>query len=394
MLRIAICVRDKKQQTELLDFIAHDTEIDDDCITECFQCEDRIKTRLENYDFNFDLLFLEISTSGREGLSLASCLREQKADTDIIFLAESLDFITEGFHLKAFTYLVKPLTYERFCYEMSQYLRERREYQNEYLSVLVQGKERMLSLNTIIYFISDARKIGAVSNYARDPEWFYGKMDELEERLSSYGFLRCHQSYLINIHKICGMTSEQIQTKRGTFPISRRYRTEVKEKWEKYKKFHNIQKTGELTKNTGALAASASQGMAEAVDKDFETDGMTNSATVAVTKSFARGVEKYGLVMGIRGMQKNEMFRLYQGEEIIIGRDRMQSQIVVKNSTISRKHCGIRFDEKEQCYYVCDYSSNGTFIGNWTKLAKGEWVKVGRETLVQLTNDECSFLLL
>ena len=355
MLRIAICDRDKRQQSELLGFIANDTEIGDDYVTECFSNVHMVQERLEGHDFNFDLLFLGLDVAGKEGLSLAAYMREQKVDIDIIFIAENDEFIAEGFRYRAFNFIVRPVTYERFCYEMAQYLKERRENQSEYLSVLVQGKEQMVSLNLVEYFTSDARKIGAVTANRKEPLWFYGKMNDLEDKISKYGFLRCHQSYLVNIQKITGMTSEQIQTKNGVFPISRKYSTSVREKWETHKKVYHAKRMDKDVGNNHSGRRS------EIVAAD-------ENSTVVITKNFAMGAAKYGIVVGIRGARQNDTFRLYQDEEMIIGRDGKQSQIVLNDSTISRKHCGIRFDGKEQCYYVCDFSSNGTFAGGRQKL--------------------------
>ena len=205
MLRISICDRDKKQQSQLLGFIAQNTEIGDDYVTECFSDARVVKRRLKERDFNFDLLFLGVEADGKEGLFLASYMREHKVDIDIIFLALNYEFIEEGFRLKAFNFLIKPLTYERFQYEMEQYLREREEYQSEYLSVLVQGKEQMIPLNMVEYLASAARKIGVISVNKREPLWFYGKMNELEGRIAKFGFLRCHQSYLVNIRLLWQM---------------------------------------------------------------------------------------------------------------------------------------------------------------------------------------------
>lgn len=380
MLRIAICDRDKRQQSELLGFIANDTEIGDDYVTECFSNVHMVQERLEGHDFNFDLLFLGLDVAGKEGLSLAAYMREQKVDIDIIFIAENDEFIAEGFRYKAFNFIVRPVTYERFCYEMAQYLKERRENQSEYLSVLVQGKEQMVSLNLVEYFTSDARKIGAVTANRKEPLWFYGKMNDLEDKISKYGFLRCHQSYLVNIQKITGMTSEQIQTKNGVFPISRKYSTSVREKWETHKKVYHAKRMDKDVGNNHSGRRS------EIVAAD-------ENSTVVITKNFAMGAAKYGIVVGIRGARQNDTFRLYQDEEMIIGRDGKQSQIVLNDSTISRKHCGIRFDGKEQCYYVCDFSSNGTFAGGRQKLEKNKWSRVERDTLIQLVNDKCSFML-
>lgn len=380
MLRIAICDRDKGQQSELLGFIANDTEIGDDYVTECFSNVRMVQERLKGHDFNFDLLFLGLDVTGKEGLSLAAYMREQKVDIDIIFIAENDKLIAEGFHYRAFNFIVKPVTYERFCYEMAQYLKERRESQSEYLSLLVQGKEQMVSLSLVEYFTSDARKIGAVTANRKEPLWFYGKMNDLEDKISKYGFLRCHQSYLVNIQKITGMTSEQIQTKNGVFPISRKYSASVREMWETHKKVYYMKGRDKDAINNHSGRRS------EIVTAD-------ENSTVVITKNFAMGAAKYGIVIGIRGARQNDTFRLYQDEEMIIGRDGKQSQIVLNDSTISRKHCGIRFDGKEQCYYVCDFSSNGTFAGGRQKLEKNKWSRVERDTLIQLVNDKCSFML-
>ncbi|RKI41132.1 FHA domain-containing protein [bacterium D16-51] len=381
MLRIAICDRDKNQQSQLLGYIANNTEISDDYVTECFSDAHAVQKRLKERDFNFDLLFLGLEADGKEGLFLASYMREQKVDIDIIFLALNHEFIEEGFRFKAFNFLIKPLTYERFHYEMEQYLREREEYQSEYLSVLVQGKEQMVSLNMVEYFVSDARKIGVVTANKKEPLWFYGKMNELEKRIAKFGFLRCHQSYLVNIHRIISVSSEQIQTKNDVFPVSRKYSVSIREEWEKYKKNCKMLKIG---KDSGKDGDS----------RNSEIVVADESSTVIITKNFAMGAAKYGIVVGIRGARQNDIFRLYQDEEMVLGRDGKQSQIVLSDSTVSRKHCGIRFDGERQCYYVCDFSSNGTFAGGRQKLEKNKWVRIERDTLIQLANDKCSFMLL
>ena len=176
------------------------------------------------------------------------------------------------------------------------------------------------------------------------------------------------------------MTSEQIQTKNGVFPISRKYSISVREVWERHKKVCNTQRMDKDSRNNYG------GGHPEIIAAD-------ENSTVVITRNFAMGDAKYGIVVGIRGARQNDTFRLYQDEEMIIGRDRKQSQVVLNDSTISRKHCGIRFDGKEQCYYVCDFSSNGTFVGGRQKLENNKWSRVERDTLIQLANDKCSFML-
>lgn len=380
MLRIAICEKDKKQRERLLEYISMDTDIEDDYITESFDQIIDVKKRIDENDFNFDVLFLMINATGVDSLALVSYIRERKFDVDVFFIADTVDFVTEAFRKKVFAYLVKPFDLKKFMYEMKQYLKEKQDYQKDYLSVSVQGKEQMVPLNAVLYFTSNVRKIGAIFLNDDKEIWFYGKLDDIEKKLKPYGYIRCHQSYLVNGHKIEGINGSEVVTSGGSFQISRKYADNVKAEWEK------------IRKKLYDLANVAS------IKKEDSEDSSGNTtfgevSTVVVTKKYNLGISKYGLIIGIRGGGQNTSFRLYEGEEIIIGRDSRQAQIFVKNRAVSRKHCGIRFDEKEQCYYLCDYSTNGTIVSGQGEIASNQWIRVERDSLIQLVNEECSFLL-
>lgn len=376
MLRIAICDKDKRLQMQLLNYIAKDVDIDDDYTTECFDSVEKAKTRIDAGDFHFDLLFLEVDAKGTDGLALAEHIREMKIDIDVFFVAESVDFVTDAFRCKAFNYLVKPIDFTKFKYEMKQYMHEKKCYQKEYLSVSIQGKEQMLPLNTILYFSSNARKIGAFFSNGNKEIWFYGKLDELEKNLEKYDYIRCHQSYLVSGRKVENVDSESVYAGKEVFPISRKYHENVREKWDKIKK--------DRFDSVDILSAGAPE-------EDAATFG--GNSTVIATKSYAVGATKYGLVVGIRGSRQNDSFRLYHEEEAVLGRDSKQCQIVISDGAISRKHCGIKFDVEQQCYYVCDYSKNGTFVSGIGRLKPDTWVRVEKDSMVQLVNENNAFIL-
>ncbi|MBQ3782866.1 MAG: FHA domain-containing protein [Lachnospiraceae bacterium] len=376
MLRIAICINNKKEQAMMLDYVARDADIDDDYTTECFENAENIKQRIEFGDFQFDLLFLEVDENGRAGLELAEFLRERKIDIDVIFIAESAKYITEAFRLRAFNFIVKPVDFEKFRYEMKQYLNEKKNYQKEYLAVSIQGREQMLTLNTILYFNSNARKIGAFFSNGMPEIWFYGKLDELEQNLEKYNYIRCHQSFLISGSKIENVDTEYVYAGGEVFPISRKYSEKVRKKWEQIKK--------ERFENVDVMPFGQNE------DEDATFGG---NSTVIETKTYATGATKYGLVVGIRGPRQNASYRLYHEEEALLGRDSKQCQIVINDGAISRKHCGIKFDVERQVYLVCDYSKNGTFVTGLGKLQPNTWVEVPKDTLVQLVNEKCAFIL-
>ncbi len=379
MIRIAIFDRNKKQQDELLDYIVRDIDIKDDYKAECFESQEKIKTRIEQNDFKFDLIFLEVGAEG-EGFSLAKYLREWKIDIDIIFLAENADFISEAFRFKAYNYIVKPLQYDRFCYEMLQYLKEKKGNQREYLSISVQGKERLLPLNKIAYFTSDARKIGAFFIDGSEEIWFYGKLDELEMELADFGFLRCHQGYLLNKSRMNAISSEHIFTKDGEFPIGRKYRKTVKEDWENYKKKNSVKSGNRIQRVTKS--------------DEFEENATIQDGSTITTRSYNDGDETYGVLIVVDKGGINDTYRLYDGEEVFLGRDGSQCQIKMNDSKISKRHCGIRFNSATQSYFVYDCSKNGTMIDSKPMEKKEKWVKVKRDSLLWLVNEKHLVILM
>lgn len=78
----------------------------------------------------------------------------------------------------------------------------------------------------------------------------------------------------------------------------------------------------------------------------------------------------FAALVGIGGMYAGATLAIAPGEEIVIGRDTTMSHLVIDNSQVSRKHCGVRYDASTKSYQVIDYSSNGTFV-NGSMLQKG-----------------------
>ncbi len=81
-------------------------------------------------------------------------------------------------------------------------------------------------------------------------------------------------------------------------------------------------------------------------------------------------VERMGKVRAISGPVEGEAFKLPQKNEIIIGSDPSQSHWIIKDKSVSRKHCSLRYQALENIYIVTDFSTNGTFADG-ERLEKG-----------------------
>lgn len=86
-------------------------------------------------------------------------------------------------------------------------------------------------------------------------------------------------------------------------------------------------------------------------------------------------------------------FPIVEDEQILIGRDPAQANIILNNPHISRKHCIIRYFEPNNVFYVTDQSSYGTFFKDGEKLPKGRCIEVKPGTVLYLGDKEEAFLL-
>jgi hypothetical protein len=100
-----------------------------------------------------------------------------------------------------------------------------------------------------------------------------------------------------------------------------------------------------------------------------------------------------GSITGLTGMYKGASIDVAVGDELIIGRDPVLSNLIISENAdkISRKHCGIVFDGAK--YSVMDYSSNGTFKADGTRLMANIPTTMPRGTEIILGSKQLSFRL-
>ncbi|HCX79227.1 MAG TPA: hypothetical protein DG577_07425 [Firmicutes bacterium] len=121
--------------------------------------------------------------------------------------------------------------------------------------------------------------------------------------------------------------------------------------------------------------------------------GLARSAEPSMSQ--ARQSKKQGLLIGRSGMYANETIDIPAGEEIILGRDSALAHIVLDRNSekVSRKHCGIFYDDVNKNYAVIDYSTNGTFVEGGNRLVANIATILPSGTVILLGNKENSFTL-
>lgn len=176
--------------------------------------------KLEKDVYAYDIILLDIQMKELTGIEVAKVIRQTNQSTLIIFITAVADFVFEGYNVRAFNYILKPIEEEKVKGIVVQAIKTLEVEDKPYYPVTTKEATYNVKIEEILYFKSDRRMIQVLTT--KGEYHFYNKLDEIEEDLESKGFIRCHQRYLVNIAHIDYMSESEVQLKRQErLPISK-----------------------------------------------------------------------------------------------------------------------------------------------------------------------------
>lgn len=177
----------------------------------------------------YDIVYLDIEMPKLNGIETAEKLQKINHNVIIIFVSSYSCYVTKAFRINAFQFLLKDnLMEEDIIFE---YKRAEERYKKEHYKYCIKQKTGVsyFVINNIAYIESKNRHL-----YLRlfDGSYFEfrGKLDKEMHKLSSYNFIRVHESFLVNVSAINTVESESLilNTKlKEEIPISRKYKENV-----------------------------------------------------------------------------------------------------------------------------------------------------------------------
>lgn len=183
-----------------------------------------------------DLLFLDIYMKNINGIETGKLIRNIDVHVEIIFCTASTDYALESYNILAFGYLVKPFDPVKLRILLDKFIDAQPHTEHKHLIVKSNYNDRVIDFDSIIHIESDDK---VLLIYTTDHEVIktYGKLNEVEEQLNSSEFLRCHQSYIINMGHIKSVNENDfITTDDQMIPIRKREIRKIKNANIEYKK--------------------------------------------------------------------------------------------------------------------------------------------------------------
>ena len=179
----------------------------------------------ENADF--DLLLSDILAVGMNGIEAAEEIRRLGDKLPIVFISSTADYALDGYRVNALRYIQKPVQIDKLKEAILEARASSLSKANEYLSFQVADRFYKVNLDDIIYLESMGRDTHVVTK--TETICVHAKFSDMEEKVPSNRFIRCHRSYIINLSEVKDIARYRFLTKGGIeIPISQLQYTDVK----------------------------------------------------------------------------------------------------------------------------------------------------------------------
>ncbi len=120
--------------------------------------------------------------------------------------------------MKALNYILKPYEDKKIREILDQALRELDMAAEKYYIVEQKSGTYKLPLRETRYFVSEGRKVTAVTG--TENITFYGKLGEIEPELPDT-FIRCHNRYLVNLNYVTRLENTSLLCGGDKIAVSR-----------------------------------------------------------------------------------------------------------------------------------------------------------------------------
>lgn len=181
----------------------------------------------------YDIIFLDIYMQDHLGIDIARKLRQSGYNGAIIFLTASSDFAIDGYDVSAVGYILKPATPERLSDVLKRALADIKEktYQVRLRNVI-----HSIPLREILYIESSNNKC-ILHRLNGESYNIYKRLDVIEKEIGSdQRFLRCAQSFIVNMDYVAKVDRSFYLTTGDIVLIRQRSLKSVQQKYSEYVK--------------------------------------------------------------------------------------------------------------------------------------------------------------
>lgn len=184
------------------------------------------------YKGGYDIIMMDIQMKFMDGMTAAEKIRSNDEEVIIIFITNMTDYALKGYTVNAMDYLVKPVSYFALQQRLDKAIKQIGSRMSRYISIGIKGGIKKIDISSIFYIESQGHNLRFVTE---DGEYTSRlKMQDMDEKLDSYGFFRAGKGFLINMKKVTGIENNTCLIHKEAIPISRGRKNEFMESMLKF----------------------------------------------------------------------------------------------------------------------------------------------------------------
>lgn len=186
---------------------------------EIYDYTDAVVALKEIEKSSFDILFLDIDMPEISGMEIAKKLRVQEENIDIVFITNKEELVYDAIKFTPFRFIRKYRFEDEIEEAVNEFMNKFGKNNYTYMFSTPQGKKGVL-VTRIKYIEVMSHKLNV--HGIKESFIANGNLKDIEDIFYDYGFLKVHQSYLVNYRFINLIKHKEVIIDNGTtLPISR-----------------------------------------------------------------------------------------------------------------------------------------------------------------------------
>ena len=228
-MRVVICDDELLQREELREYIYKVfEEVEEELELLIFKSAEEVLKEKDVLNHT-DIFILDIKMDEVSGMDLAKIIRKENDISEIIFITSLVDYIQEGYTVRAYRYLLKPINYEELKTHLLSCINDIKKKKDNFMMIENKGIVHKVPINEIMYIEVIKKELTIHTKHTNYKT--KNSMDKVEKELEKFNFYRCHKSYLVNMKYIETIDKNEIIINGNKIPVSKHRISDFKKKF-------------------------------------------------------------------------------------------------------------------------------------------------------------------
>lgn len=188
---------------------------------------------LEAYRHNFEIVFMDVSMPGMNGMEASHRLREMDTQVVLVFVTSLAQYAVEGYEVDALDFVVKPVNYYSFKMKIKKALAAASRNTGTVLTVPYSSGFHYLKASDILYIEVQTHEL-IYHTVSSGNVTASGTLKTVEIQLMNDGFFRCNYCYLVNLNHVSKVVGNIVVVGGDELQISRNRKREFLQRLAQY----------------------------------------------------------------------------------------------------------------------------------------------------------------